>query len=61
MSNNDLNFVWVAGDFTGNYLEGVKNTHIKSGINGTALDVETLLRLSDKVASGQMKKQNYQR
>lgn len=56
MSNNDLNFVWVAGDFTGNYLEGVKNTHIKSGINGTALDVETLLRLADKVASGQMKK-----
>lgn len=52
LETDNLKFMWVAGDFTGKYLEGIEETHNKTDINGAAVDVPTLLRLADLMASG---------
>lgn len=52
ISTEDYKFLWVAGDFTGSYKKGIEQTKLKTGINGSAIDVVNLLKLADKV-SGQ--------
>lgn len=49
ITNENLNFLWVSGDYTGNYLDGVNQTHLKTGVSGGAIDVVTLLELSNSV------------
>lgn len=52
LDNSKLRFMWVAGDFTGKYLEGIEDTHNKTDINGTAVDIPTLLRLANQIEGG---------
>lgn len=49
LDNNNLKFMWVAGDFTGKYLEGIEETHNKTEIDGAAVDIPTLLRFANKI------------
>ncbi|MBU7562366.1 hypothetical protein KGP40_10640 [Weissella cibaria] len=54
LENMNLKFMWVAGDFTGRYLEGIDETHNKTEIDGAAVDIPTLLRFADRIASNDM-------
>lgn len=49
---SDIYYLWVAGDFTGNYQTSLDRTYAQTHMSGGAMDAPTLLKLADQVYSG---------
>lgn len=52
---NNIYYLWVAGGFTGKYLDQLTRTHNQTNMDGGAMTTEVLLRLANKVSSGNLK------
>lgn len=51
---NSYNFLFVTSFLTGQYITNLQSIHVRTGINGGAIDVENLLYLAEKIRRGDL-------
>lgn len=50
----EYNFAFVSGAFVQGFKDRINNIHMRSGINGAAINSANLLLMAEKIKSGQM-------
>lgn len=51
----DYHFAFISGSFTGGFKDRLENLHMRSGLNGAAVNSVTLLLLAEELKAGRMK------